>query len=524
MKLLRRVRAGLAGAALAALALAEGSARAEPEPAAEPSPPPAPEDDTRDPAFRYVGGTPPANVLRTVIEEGIILGVGYFQYLLDKNSNSADFDLGVSWSSLRDKFLFEEISFDNNRFNTNWVLHPFAGWAYYSAARGNRLGILPSFAVAFASSAFWEFVGEFREQVAINDLIVTPMAGMALGETTTQLGAFLQRSRRTPTTFVLGWLFGPFKALHDTLDGLTPEPPEGYDDLGFPNDVWHRFYLGADAGVTKQADGLLQTDGRVQGYSRLSTLPHYGAEGTASRWFHSGEMSSMAIRAATGGGELVDFNLATSFLAAGHYAQNVGLDPHGRLRGSGTVAGLHLGFEYSYHDYDRDRRLPADHIALVSAGPSFEHSLYGHGVTLRVRADSLATFGGVHAYALTPYERAYGTAGLTSVMAREGYYHALGVTLRPIVEVEAGPFDAGGDVRADWFEGITGADREAPVTGNETPASDVRLTTRAWVGVTPIRHVRLGISTEYNARSGRVGPASASRSEFGIYGGAGLKF
>src|SRR5262249_29377899 len=155
------------------------------------------------------------------------------------------------------------------------------------------------------------------------------------------------------------------------------------------------------------------------GASRISTLPHYGAEGHASRWFDSGEVSALAIRAATSSAQLVDFNVQTNFLAAGHYSQNVTLDRRGQLRGSGSIAGLQIGGEYGLHDYDRARRNTTDRIALVSAGPSFEHDVYVRGVTLRVRVDTVLTFAGVHSYARDAYERLHGEQGLPSVLKLE---------------------------------------------------------------------------------------------------------
>src|SRR5690606_13913563 len=101
------------------------------------------------------------------------------------------------------------------RFPTNWITHPAAGIAYYTAARSNRLGVLPSFAMTFASSAIWEYVGEWKEEVALNDAIVTPVSGMSLAEPLLQIGALMHRSRQNAATRAFGWIFAPLKSVHD---------------------------------------------------------------------------------------------------------------------------------------------------------------------------------------------------------------------------------------------------------------------------------------------------------------------
>jgi Domain of unknown function (DUF3943) len=62
---------------------------------------------------------------------------------------------------------------------------------YYLVARTNTLSIPASLLFAIAGSTLWELVGEFKEKVSINDMIVIPFAGMAIGEVFVQLGGFL---------------------------------------------------------------------------------------------------------------------------------------------------------------------------------------------------------------------------------------------------------------------------------------------------------------------------------------------
>jgi hypothetical protein len=346
--------------------------------------------------FHYTtpAGTDP---LRTFIEQGVILGIGYAQYATNK-ANEADWDVGTDWPGFRSKLLFSSASFDDNRFDTNWLTHPLAGFLYYGAARSNRLGILPSFLIAFASSGIWELVGEVREQIAINDVIATPVAGVALGETSLQIGNLLHRSRDTTVSGVLGWVFAPFKSAHDALDDVDPERADAFDDVGLAADVWHRFRAGTALGVTAQEGGRTELDARASLDSRIVALPDYGSAGRHALVFDSGEVTSLRLQAAHSPSRWVDLGVAAHVLPFGAYWQDVRPDNAGGLDGSSVIVGLDVGAEYSRHDYDRDGRRGEDRIALVTAGATVEHTAHFRRLLTRARLDVLGSFGGVDAY------------------------------------------------------------------------------------------------------------------------------
>lgn len=513
------IAAGIAG--LLVLAAPPASAQGEDpgddleDDETEPPPPP-------DPAFQY---TTPARstYLRAAVEEAIVLGLGYLQYTTDK-SNEADWDLTYDWASMRSKLVFESISFDNNRFPTNWVTHPGAGILYYTAARSNRLGVLPSFAMAFASSAFWEYVGEWKEQVALNDVIVTPLSGMSISEPLLQIGSLMHRSRQNVGTRIFGWVFAPLKAIHDRLDGVDPKQVDHVDDLGLPAEEYHRFRIGMSVGATHQERGLTQTDGRLRLESRIVALPDYGLAGQHSAGFDSAEVTDLRARGAIAENKIVDFDVEASLVPFGYRWQNVRLDDAGNRHGSSFLGGFHVGMEYGTHDYDRDGRRGIDRVAMVAAGTMLEEIFHLGGASLRSRLDVLGSFAGVDAYALPEYERDFGALRLTSVLRYQGYYHGYGITLRPEIEVEAGPFDIGGDYRLDYFDSITGLDVEPIARVPESPAHDRRMWSRAWLGFTPTKHYRVSLTGEYRQRHGTMPGVSATRSELGAYFGVDLVF
>jgi hypothetical protein len=476
-------------------------------------------DPPVDGAFHYTRPLRP-DALRAISEEALVLGIGYAQYATNKG-NEADWDVGTDWPGFRSKLVLGSASFDDNRFDTNWLTHPLAGFLYYTAARSNQFKIIPSFAVAVTSSSLWELVGEVREQIAINDLIATPVAGVALGEPLLQLGNLMHRSKPTVLSTGLGWLFAPFKSVHDALDGAVPMRASSFDANGLPADVWHRFIAGVAYGSTSQQAGPTQEDGRMFVESRVVALPDHGRAAQHLSTFDSGEVTSLRLQAARSASRWVDFGLGAHVLPAGVYWQDI-TGEAGALHGASVIGGLDIGAEYSRHDYDRDRRRGEDRIALVTSGVSVEVSAYRGPFVSRARLDLLGSFGGIDAYAFPDYRRRAGTDGLTSVLAKQGYYHSYGATVRPTLLLGLGPVDSGIDLRVDSFRSINGLDVDD--RGGQIRVADARVSARAWLGAALCSWLRLSVAAERNERTGRVGATHASRSERGVYGGAEVVF
>ena len=314
------------------------------------------DDDVGDtPALRYVVPAP-KTYLRTALEEMALLTAGLFQYF-HTTGNSVDWDLPYSWGSLSKKLDGQAISFDTNRYDTNWLTHPAAGWLYYTAARGNRLDASESLFVTIAASTLWEFIGEYREQVSINDMIVTPMTGAVVGEATTQLAAWLDRGDDTLGR-VFAWLFGPIGKLHDVADGATPSRIPSQRG-------WHEFRLTLGAASTLQPgapSAYLDVTAALR--TRIVRAPHYGEAGVASRYLTESNLSSLWLSATMSRGDLVDARVDADVAFAGYYTQDVRPGTRGGLRGYSTYVGAQAGFRYDYHDYDRAGGTAVDRLSL----------------------------------------------------------------------------------------------------------------------------------------------------------------
>ncbi len=86
----------------------------------------------------------------------------------------------VTLNSIKENFRRGFI-WDNDKMGTNMFLHPYHGNLYFNSARSNGYNFWRSGAFAVEGSAMWELFMEC-EYPSTNDIIATPIGGMALGE------------------------------------------------------------------------------------------------------------------------------------------------------------------------------------------------------------------------------------------------------------------------------------------------------------------------------------------------------
>jgi hypothetical protein len=73
---------------------------------------------------------------------------------------------------------------DKDNWVLNWITHPYFGGVYYMTARSSGFTVLESFGYStLMSTFFWEYgIEAFAEIPSIQDLIITPVVGSAMGE------------------------------------------------------------------------------------------------------------------------------------------------------------------------------------------------------------------------------------------------------------------------------------------------------------------------------------------------------
>ena len=107
---------------------------------------------------------------------GVNLGVWSFNRFVMKE-DFAYIDMHTIKENFKRGFVW-----DNDNLDTNMFFHPYHGNLYFNAARSNGYNYWLSGLFALGGSAMWEFFME-NEYPSTNDIIATPIGGMALGET-----------------------------------------------------------------------------------------------------------------------------------------------------------------------------------------------------------------------------------------------------------------------------------------------------------------------------------------------------
>ncbi len=114
-------------------------------------------------------------------------------------------------------------TWDKDHWAVNYVLHPYWGAGYYVRGRERGFSRQGSFWIAVFYSSVYEFgVESFLEQPSVQDLIVTPVAGVALGLWFDNIrGRIRSRSRELRWTekFILG-VTDPLGALNQGVARL----------------------------------------------------------------------------------------------------------------------------------------------------------------------------------------------------------------------------------------------------------------------------------------------------------------
>lgn len=544
------------GLALGLVPVIEREASADPvqrpsaDPQAGPLLPVAEDDDPQDDFAAFpLAVRHDKHHLRAGLEVGSIVFVGFVDYLLNTSARGGEvregderWSLRYDWSDLRGKLVGTHYELDANRIATNYVAHPFAGVMYFTAARSNHLSFAESWIFATLGSVTWDVFGEIRERMSINDTIVTPTGGAAIGEAMLQMSGFFDRGKKTVPNRILSTLFGPVKAVNYVFDGAEALRTTRPDALGFPTEPYHRFALYAGSGLTVQDparsgaraghrfDRAAYADVHFGLDMQVANLPGYSGAGRHARLFDDGNIASLSFDATMSQGDLVHALFATRVVPIGFYYRNASVDRHGRVSGDGAVLGMRVGFDYGAHDFDRDRARPRDLVSNVSPlGIAAEHTFEAAGLRLRTAVDIYGSMAGVQPYALADARLARvlpeNEVGVPSSARNNAYYHGLGVTAFPSVEARLGAFELDASLRLDNYRSIEKLDEKADTNAAPIPMSDRRSLMRASLAWHPsFAAMRLAIGAQRATRAGDVGPAHASRSETSLFGTLGLIF
>ena len=113
---------------------------------------------------------------------------------------------------------------DKDLWIINYIGHPLQGSLAFNALRSQGAGFWTSSVFTLGHTLLWEYFFEaINEQPSINDLIVTPIAGIAVGEAINLMTKHFRRGGFTTGEKILVTILNPFYLLNQGFK--TNEPP-----------------------------------------------------------------------------------------------------------------------------------------------------------------------------------------------------------------------------------------------------------------------------------------------------------
>ncbi len=466
-----------------------------------------------------------------------IVGLGGVWYYSNHEFNAVDWELGFNREAMRKKFVTGEgIATDTNIFETNAVGHPLSGMLYYWAFRTNRLNSLESILLSAAASGFWELSVEFQEKISLNDIIVTPVAGAAMGEVFLQMGEFFERSEGTKLNRALSILFSSPKRIHDWIDDSKTKKTRDLDAFGFTQDRFHEFQIEAVYGamtLNRQVGRVATSPGERSQTAgiRLSTeiinIPQYLHEGRLSKWLTDGNYSAFELKQMAGDRGFDEFELMFKAALLGYYRQDFKPVQNGLgLNGYSFFVGLGTAYQYIIESrLSEDRNADHDRLSICNVlGPTMDFTyMTKSGVRVRAKLDIFGDFAAIRSLAFdrASLQQGEGAPALDvrSVLAERSYYYGFGTTINSSLEVEYKKLSAGARSAYHWWDSLEGFDRAEETHPTKEKLQDSLWDASVWTQVElPWQHFRVKFAFENKERRSRLDALETSAIEKKILG------
>ena len=433
--------------------------------------------------------------LRAAGEVALLLGSAMVDYYyFSAEANQADWQFRFKEAMKKKLLSTQGMRFDDNRGSVN-IGHSLAGTGYYLPCRTNNLSSSESFMCAIMASYFWELIGEYREVWSINDMIVTPVGGLAIGEPLYQLGRFFNRGGNTVTNKLLSSAFGGTEKVNNWLNNIRPKSATDQDEFGFPTDVWHQFKLSAGYGHQSTSD----QPGKHPAYgvgldTEIINHPTFDKEGTSTDLFKDTMESKLRAKMTFSDGAMRDLDIMTKAVLAGYYKQNTKLDEKNRLNGYTFFVGPSVGVDLRQQNIGSQAK---DMVATVNVlGSTVDVTAYNKGVRSRLTLDVYGDFAMVHSYAIDDYVKDNGREGLPSVLKLNDYYYATGVTAKAEASVSYKDLELSAEFKKQYLNGINGSDRYQEQVTKPIAKNDELTSGKLGLAYRLTDHIRVKTSAE----------------------------
>lgn len=426
-------------------------------------------------------------ILPAAIETAGILAIEIAWYEWQIELNKQDYDFPRTWAGQKRRWNhLYGVRFDDNEFAINMGHAYYNGSYYYDVARVLGASFFESWLFTLATSSVWEATVEHREVFSLNDTIVTPVGGAAIGEAFYQLGAFFSRSSPNIANKILMTLFSPAHTFNEIAGITQPKSATAVTTLGFPSDVSHRFVLSMSGGTTTRTslDHEQSNELELRFETELRTIPEYGTIGEVSRTLSGGgELSRILLLYSQGSEGLNDLRVYTQASIFGRYNQNV-KDKSDNLVGQSLFLGVATAFDLSI------ARTPLfqDFIGIMHVlGPSVDTNVYIGETNVHATLDGFIDFAMPRSMAINSLGT-MSTANSTtkSILEEEKYTYSWGYSSMARIEVAWRGLHLGGTFEYNWFDSIEGRDRHQEEYTSENG------------------YYHPGITNDFNVRDGRI--------------------
>jgi len=467
---------------------------------------------------------------RAWIEWGVFVAGITVQYWLSASfPEDADYRLTLG-DQLNRIFFLDAFRFDSNQFSLNWS-HISGAAMYYQFGRTNHLPWTYCYLMSFAGSTWWEVIGEPKEVISINDMIVTGLGGLAVGEPWYQFGKFFLH-QRTFFPRVLSFL-NPVLRINHALDHKDPAT-RAYIQPG-----WHDISFLAGARRLSGAGTAPGTDLYFGFQGQLILPPEYGRPGEVRRSLKDTYFSEISVDYAFRNGHAEETRWSAKAVPLGLFDQKIGPDGNGYS----LMVGLGSAFEYfkkrPIADYDavpvpvktdldrlhlEEPRSFTDKLALLHiAGPVLDLTVFRRGLRLRTVLEGYVDFGLVNATALNDYSVTRSIEGLQTIVFYYGYFYGFGGSGAASFSLNYKGIEARGRAELGAWGSADSLHRFQSEFTHNAHLADTRVLYRGGISWTvPRTSVKLFFDLERVRRWGRLEEVRTTRVETKLY--AGLAF
>jgi hypothetical protein len=455
--------------------------------------------------------------------------LGYYSSSGTNNPNNRDWDFNAK-ESIKARLVSQEaLRFDDNHFSTN-AGHYLAGTYYYDAARTSGLGRLDSLLFTFAGSSAWEYLGEYREVVAINDQINTTLGGFVLGEAIFQTVRIFQKGPNTGVNRIMRSLFGLPEKGNAWLENSISHEKRAYDiNLSSEQlDFWSKLdlYAQVEKSNDKDRDHVVKKVGLD---AEVINIPMFEQPGQVKQMLTDSVLSDLMIEKGAGG-NIDTLKIFAKTTLAAYYVKNLHMSEKEQLEGYQLFIGPTAAFDVNEMTVgENPRSNGSDFRGVVHVlGNTIDLSFYTHGYKIRATLDVYGDFAMIRSWGFdAATEDKYKHVGRTkvdaafpvqSVLRNEGYYYGAGVTGALRVTVEKGNFEAGASYEDINSSMINGRARFYESNTINPHAHDNVEDYKGWVAYSVSNSLKIEIGAEKINRSGTALGKTITTSEVVKYG------